>query len=61
MLLKTALQTVEEPFPEHLDAKILVGIQSQNKATMFDYLNPRFLPLYAVTICVIVFYLRLFQ
>ncbi len=56
MLLKTALQAIEEPFPEHLDAKILSGIQKQNKAAaMFDYLNPRFLPLYAVTICVIVF------
>lgn len=56
MLLKTALQTIEEPFPEHLDAKILSEIQKQNrKEPFFEYLNPRFLPLYAVTICIVIF------
>ena len=56
MLLKTALQTIEEPFPEHLDQKILKEIERRGRAEpLREYLHPRFLPLYAVTVCVIIF------
>jgi hypothetical protein len=56
MLLKTALQTIEEPFPEHLDEKILKELQvTGKKESVNEYLHPRFLPFYAITVCVIIF------
>ena len=56
LLLKTAMQTAEEPFPKHLDEKILGEIEQLTKKEFFrEYTNPRFFPLYAVTVCIMIF------
>ncbi len=54
-LLKTALQTTEETFPVELDERILQGIRKlQQPKPMNEFRSPKFIPLYVVTVFVMV-------
>jgi len=56
LLFKTALQSAEEQFPVHLDDKILGEVERLRKREFLrEYTSPKFLPLYAVTICILIF------